>query len=99
MQGVLALTRPFVVAIVVGVAFILLQWPIEHLFFLTLISPESDVRALASDYFSIRIWGVPFALMNYVILGWLMGMSRIKNLFNDTSVYESHEHRPISIIC
>lgn len=77
MQGVLALTRPFVVAIVVGVAFILLQWPIEHLF-LTLISPESNVRALASDYFSIRIWGVPFALMNYVILGWLMGMSRIK---------------------
>ena len=77
MQGVLALTRPFVVAMVVGVAFILLQRPIEHLF-LTLINPESDVRALASDYFSIRIWGVPFALMNYVILGWLMGMSKIK---------------------
>ncbi|MDZ5610448.1 MATE family efflux transporter [Bacillus pseudomycoides] len=76
-QGGLALTRPFVVAIVVGIIFILLRHPVEYLF-LTLINPESDVRTLASDYFSIRIWGVPFALMNYVILGWLMGMSNIK---------------------
>ncbi|MBO1580178.1 MULTISPECIES: MATE family efflux transporter [Bacillus] len=77
MQGVLALTRPFVAAIVVGIIFILLRHPVEYLF-LTLINPESDVRTLTSDYFSIRIWGVPFALMNYVILGWLMGMSKIK---------------------
>lgn len=76
-QGILALTRPFLLAIVVGISFILLQRPIEHLF-LTLINPESDVRMFASDYYNIRIWGVPFTLMNYVILGWLMGMSMIK---------------------
>lgn len=76
-QGVLALTRPFIIAVVVGISFILLQGPMEHLF-LALMSPEADVRKVASDYFSIRIWGAPFTLLNYVILGWLMGMSKIK---------------------
>lgn len=76
-QGVLALTRPFFIAAVVGICFILLQRPIEHLS-LALMNPEADVRTVASDYFSIRIWGAPFTLLNYVILGWLMGMSKIK---------------------
>ncbi|MBM7653572.1 Na+-driven multidrug efflux pump [Neobacillus cucumis] len=30
-QGILALARPFLLAIVVGICFILLQWPIEYL--------------------------------------------------------------------
>lgn len=77
LQGILALTRPFLIAVAVGISFILLQAPIEHLA-LTLINPASDVRAFVSDYFNIRIWGVPFTLLNYVILGWLMGMSMIK---------------------
>lgn len=76
-QGVLAFTRPFLIAAVVGISFILLQGPIEHLS-LALMNPEVDVRTVASDYFSIRIWGAPFTLLNYVILGWLMGMSKIK---------------------
>lgn len=76
-QGILALSRPFLIAAVVGICIILLQRPIEYLSF-TLIHPEPKVHALASDYFNIRIWGAPFTLMNYVILGWLMGMSRIK---------------------
>ncbi|MGM0875698.1 MAG: MATE family efflux transporter [Bacillota bacterium] len=77
MQGILALTRPFLIAILVGISCIFLQVPIEHLS-LNLMNPDFDVRTVASDYFSIRIWGAPFTLLNYVILGWLMGMSRIK---------------------
>ncbi|MDQ0115588.1 MATE family efflux transporter [Paenibacillus harenae] len=76
-QGILALTRPIIIAAAVGISFIFLQGPIEHLF-LSLMSPEADVRQVASDYFGIRIWGAPFTLLNYVILGWLMGMSKIK---------------------
>lgn len=75
--GILALLRPLLIALVVGMSFILLQWPIEYLS-LTIIHPEQDVSTLASHYFSIRIWGAPFALMNYVILGWLMGMAKVK---------------------
>ncbi len=77
LQGMLALMRPFLIAIAVGIGFILFQGPIEYAA-LSLINPASDVRTFASDYFNIRIWGVPFTLLNYVILGWLMGMSMIK---------------------
>ncbi|MGG0449792.1 MATE family efflux transporter [Priestia megaterium] len=76
-QGVLALFRPFLLAVIVGLLFILLQWPIEHAALLV-ISPDADVSRFAVEYFRIRIWGAPFTLMNYVILGWLMGMAKIK---------------------
>jgi multidrug resistance protein, MATE family len=76
-QGILALSRPFLLAVVVGICFILLQWPIENLA-LILFSSDSDVTKFATEYFRIRIWGAPFTLMNYVILGWLMGMAKIK---------------------
>jgi MATE family multidrug resistance protein len=76
-QSMLALIRPFLIATIVGVIFILLQKPIVHMY-LTLINTDTDVRIFASDYLSIRIWGTPFTLMNYVILGWLVGMSLIK---------------------
>jgi MATE family multidrug resistance protein len=76
-QGVLALSRPFLIAVIVGMCFILLQWPIEYAA-LTLIAPDSDVSKFAVEYFRIRIWGAPFTLLNYVILGWLMGMAKIK---------------------
>jgi multidrug resistance protein, MATE family len=76
-QGVLALSRPFLLALIVGMLFILLQWPIEHAALLV-ISPDADVSRFAVEYFRIRIWGAPFTLMNYVILGWLMGMAKIR---------------------
>lgn len=76
-QGVLALSRPFLLAVIVGMCFILLQWPIEY-GALLLIAPDSDVSKFAVEYFRIRIWGAPFTLMNYVLLGWLMGMAKIK---------------------
>ncbi|MFS2173027.1 MATE family efflux transporter [Priestia megaterium] len=76
-QGVLALSRPFLLAVIVGMLFILLQWPIERAALLV-ISPDADVSSFAVEYFRIRIWGAPFTLMNYVILGWLMGMAKIK---------------------
>lgn len=76
-QGVLAFLRPFLLAIIVGLCFIALQWPIIQSA-LWIISPAADVREYAADYFHIRIWGAPFTLMNYVILGWLMGMAKMK---------------------
>ncbi len=75
--GTLALIRPLIIAVAVGIGFFLFQKPIEYIA-LQLLNPAEDVSALASDYFGIRIWGVPFTLINYVIMGWLIGMSRIK---------------------
>ncbi|MDQ0427361.1 MATE family multidrug resistance protein [Planomicrobium stackebrandtii] len=75
--GTLAFIRPLIIALAVGIGFWVLQKPIEYAA-LSLLNPAEDVAALASDYFGIRIWGVPFTLVNYVIMGWLIGMSRIK---------------------
>ncbi|GMN99373.1 MATE family efflux transporter [Parageobacillus thermoglucosidasius] len=71
------LVRPFLIALAIGLTFILFQWPIKHAA-LTLIDPDEKVTAFADEYFSIRIWGAPFVLANYVILGWLIGISRVK---------------------
>jgi multidrug resistance protein, MATE family len=76
-QCFLYLARPFLIALAIGIIFILFQWPIKHAA-LTLIHPDERVMIFADEYFSIRIWGAPFALANYVILGWLIGISRVK---------------------
>ncbi|MFJ7753586.1 MATE family efflux transporter [Peribacillus muralis] len=76
-EGKLAFIRPFLLALVVGIVFILLQGPIERIS-LNLMDPDAAVRLYAAEYLGIRIWGIPFTLMNYVILGWLMGMAKIK---------------------
>lgn len=77
LQGKLSFIRPFLIALLVGIFFFLLQTPIEY-GAMALLNPALDVQAFASEYYGIRIWGVPITLMNYVILGWLMGMSKIK---------------------
>lgn len=77
LQERLSLIRPFLIALMVGIIFLLLQNPIEYVA-MTLLNPASDVEALATEYYQIRIWGVPVTLINYVILGWLMGLARIK---------------------
>ncbi|MFY0782600.1 MATE family efflux transporter [Peribacillus simplex] len=76
-QSLMTLIRPFFIAAIIGLLFIVIQKPILNVS-LGAIGPESDVSSFAADYFSIRIWGAPFALLNYVILGWLIGKSRIK---------------------
>ncbi|MGG4488592.1 MATE family efflux transporter [Metabacillus idriensis] len=48
---------------------------------MAIIDPSEQVQEHAKTYITIRIWGAPFALMNYVILGWLMGLSKIKFAF------------------
>ncbi|TDQ34596.1 MATE family efflux transporter [Aureibacillus halotolerans] len=73
----LALIRPFSIALIVGSMFILLQVPILYSA-VVLTGADPSVSDAASTYFSIRIWGAPFALANFVLLGWLMGMSYVK---------------------
>ncbi|WP_191555808.1 MATE family efflux transporter [Metabacillus idriensis] len=76
----LSFIRPFITAGVMGIIFILFQQPIAHLA-MAIIDPSEQVQEHAQTYITIRIWGAPFALMNYVILGWLMGLSKIKFAF------------------
>src|SRR5215212_2841906 len=62
------LARALSVAVVVGLALVVLQWPIAALAFRLAGASEAVTGAL-STYFSMRIWAAPFTLANYVILG------------------------------
>ncbi|MDF2039927.1 MATE family efflux transporter [Cytobacillus oceanisediminis] len=76
----LSLLRPLAIALFMGVVFLLLQMPILA-GTLALIGAEPAVEESTSAYFSIRIWGAPFVLAGYVILGWLMGVSEVRKTF------------------
>lgn len=76
-ESSLTFLRPIFMAILISIIFILFQ----KLLFSTsmmFINPISEVRAVTSIYYKILIYGAPFVLFNYVILGWLMGQGNIK---------------------
>ncbi|QDR80728.1 MATE family efflux transporter [Sporomusa termitida] len=73
----LALLRPLLIAIGLGLVIVALQWPIKQISF-TLLAPNETVGEIAAAYYHIRIWSAPFTLGNYVIVGWLMGMAKVK---------------------
>lgn len=67
------LLRGFVLSAITGLVVVGLQWPILWAS-MTLLAPSDQVVALASEYYSIRIWGAPFVFMGYVLLGWFVGI-------------------------
>jgi MATE family multidrug resistance protein len=71
------LVRGFIVAAVIGTALILLQVPLASLLIGGMGGSETVTRA-ANAYFSIRIWSAPLVLINYVLLGWLIGLARAR---------------------
>lgn len=74
------LLRALSVALAGGLALLLLQWPIRELaLWLTGGSPE--VVAAAALYYDIRIWAAPAGLVNFALLGWLIGLGRAGTAF------------------
>jgi multidrug resistance protein, MATE family len=69
------LIRALVVAAAIGLALILLQAPLGALIY-RLMGASAEVTRAAETYFAIRIWSAPFALANYVLLGWFVGLAR-----------------------
>ena len=69
--------RPILLAGLFGVSLILLQIPIGWIAF-RLVPGSAEVRAAAEAYYHIRIWSAPATLVNYTVLGWLLGTRRVK---------------------
>jgi MATE family multidrug resistance protein len=59
-----------------GVMIVALQWPLIEAT-LRLIAPSDAVTSLTRDYIVLRVWAAPAALVNLVVLGWLMGRQRM----------------------
>ncbi|PSW19314.1 MATE family efflux transporter DinF [Photobacterium sanctipauli] len=56
---------------------IVFHQPVSQLIF-QFSSASDEVKHYAEQYFSIRIWGAPAALANFVIMGWLLGTQNAK---------------------
>jgi MATE family multidrug resistance protein len=67
--------RALIIAIVVGVAVLLMKDPFLAVA-LRAIGGSEAVQVATADYWHIRVLATPFALTNYVVLGWLIGLGR-----------------------
>ncbi|MFD2167300.1 MATE family efflux transporter [Thalassotalea euphylliae] len=71
------LVRGLLVAFAIGVTLILLQAPYLDIA-LYLAGGSDQVQHYARQYAEIRVWGLPAALANIVLLGWLLGQHKAK---------------------
>ncbi len=72
-----SLGRALIIALIIGVCLIVLQWPIQAVAFWLLEGTER-VESLARHYFEIRIWAAPATLANYALLGWFIGLGKAR---------------------
>ncbi len=66
------LTQSQLFALILAFGLIILQYPIITTG-LWLMGPDPNLLPLADSYATIRIWGAPAALLNYVLIGWFVG--------------------------
>ncbi|MBO6520083.1 MAG: MATE family efflux transporter [Rhodospirillales bacterium] len=71
------LVRALMLGIVIGVAMVILQWPIFEISALT-VGPSESVLPLTREYFEVRIWSAPAALANFALLGWFFGVQNTR---------------------
>ncbi len=73
------LGRALLQAGVIGLALILLQWPIRSLAF-WLLEGSPEVESITHTYFGIRILGAPGGLATYCVMGTLVGLGRSRHI-------------------
>ena len=69
------LLRALLLAALGGLAIVVLQAPIKHAAF-WLTGGSTEVLAAAAAYYDIRVWAAPAGLVNFAVLGWLIGLGR-----------------------
>ena len=74
MQG-----RSCIIALLIGVLLLVIQWPIGALSF-SLLSGDAAVESVAQTYFYTRLWGAPATLLVFVIRGVWIGLGEAKEL-------------------
>ncbi|HTN95579.1 MAG TPA: MATE family efflux transporter, partial [Nordella sp.] len=77
---VAVLIRALIIAVIAGVAIILLSPLIGKLTF-SLINGSVEVESHAATYFYIRVFSAPFALMDFCLIGWFVGQGRARVAF------------------
>lgn len=78
-DNTIVIIRPLIIAVSFGLLFILLRDGIFELA-MDVYASDNGAETYAKMYFDILIFGAPLVLINYVLLGFLMGKSRIKEV-------------------
>lgn len=71
------LWQSLILALVLGVALIILQQPILSLV-LWLLGPSEEIYHLTYSYSQIRLFAAPATLCSFAAVGWLLGLQRAK---------------------
>ena len=85
------LLRPLFLGLALSLILVALQWPIGLIAFWAM-DASTAVEDATAVYYGIRIWGAPAALINFTILGWLLGVQRagttllLQLLLNGTNI-------------
>ncbi|MFN3359848.1 MAG: MATE family efflux transporter [Pseudanabaenaceae cyanobacterium] len=69
------LLRSLFVALTIGFAILILQYPIRSLGF-WLLNSNPAIELAGMNYFDGRIWGAPAVLSNFVLIGWFLGREK-----------------------
>ena len=69
--------RAISISLLIGLAIIILQYPLLHLA-MWFISPDENVTQLVYSYCYICIWGAPASLGLFALNGWFVGMQNTK---------------------
>ncbi len=64
--------RHGLIALLIGLGILLLQWPLKTVGF-WLLSATPEVKASGAAFFDALIWGAPAALLGFVLIGWFLG--------------------------
>jgi MATE family multidrug resistance protein len=72
--------RALSLALLLAFTLIIFQLPVRELAFWSL-GANAEVASLALDYFHVRIWSLPAAMANLVVLGTLFGLQRMRAAF------------------
>jgi MATE family multidrug resistance protein len=72
-----ALGQAAVTAVALATLILMAQAPLLDIA-LALIAPSEEVREQASLYYQLRIWSAPASLLNFVVIGWLLGLQNAR---------------------
>ena len=65
--------RHSLIALSIGILILILQQPLREIGF-TLLSATAEVKASGITYYNSLIWGAPATLLNFVLMGWFLGL-------------------------
>lgn len=65
------------IAIAISMLLLILQVPILRIG-IALADPSTQVEQWLSQYYQVRVWGAPAALVNIAMIGWLVGQQRTR---------------------